>query len=222
VLWRDNNSSSKGVAERVAFEDFRSPEVNPECDIECRDVGMLNDLQAYIDAQDSDILIVLHQMGNHGPAYYKRYPSEFEKFTPTCKSEELSSCTDAEIGNSYDNAILYTDYFLSQVIALLKTNTPRFETAMLYIGDHGESLGENGLYLHGMPYMLAPVEQTAVPMIVWAGDSSDVDAGGSLAIKDGVNNHDGLAHTLLAMFEVDPGVIPLTQPLLLAFKHETD
>jgi lipid A ethanolaminephosphotransferase len=222
ILWRDNNSSSKGVADRVTFEDFRSPQVNPECDVECRDVGMLHDLQAYIDAQDGDILIVLHQMGNHGPAYYKRYPKDFEKFMPVCESEELSLCTDEQIGNSYDNAILYTDYFLAQVIALLKANTPRFETAMLYIGDHGESLGENGLYQHGMPYVLAPHEQTAVPMIVWAGESSDVDLGGSLTLRNTLNDHDALAPSLLALFEIASQEMPEKQPLLLAFKHDTD
>ena len=222
VLWRDNNSSSKGVADRIALEDFRSPDVNPECDIECRDVGMLHGLQTYIEAQSGDILIVLHQMGNHGPAYYKRYPEEFRKFVPECLSEELSDCTNEQIGNSYDNAILYTDYFLAQVIALLKANTPRFETAMLYIGDHGESLGENGLYLHGMPYALAPDEQTAVPMIVWAGESSDVDMLDSLGLRDTINSHDALSYSLLAMFEIDGATGSQEQPLLLAFKDETD
>ena len=114
-------------------------------------------------------------MGNHGPAYFKRYPKEFEKFKPACQTAELSECSDEEIGNAYDNAILYTDYFLSQVVQLLKQNEQKFEASMLYISDHGESLGENNLYLHGMPYMLAPSEQTDVPVIVWAGKTSDID-----------------------------------------------
>ena len=82
VLWRDNNSSSKGVADRVEYQDYKSRELNPVCDEECRDIGMLQGLQAYIDSRPKDVLIVLHQMGSHGPAYYKRYPPEFEKFTP--------------------------------------------------------------------------------------------------------------------------------------------
>ncbi len=206
ILWRDNNTGSKGVADRVQFEDFRLPEVNPVCDPECRDVGMLHGLQEFIDAQSGDILIVLHQMGNHGPAYYKRYPPEFERFTPACHSAEISECTDEEIGNAYDNAILYTDYFLSQVIAFLKANTPRFQTAMLYISDHGESLGENGLYLHGMPYMLAPPEQTLVPVIVWVGDNSDIDVHSVLVNENLQNSQDAVFQTLLTIYEVETGL----------------
>jgi lipid A ethanolaminephosphotransferase len=213
VLWRDNNSSSKGVADRVAYEDFRNPDVNTVCDSECRDVGMLPGLQEFIDAQNSDILIVLHQMGNHGPAYFKRYPPEFERFTPACQSEELADCSTIEIDNAYDNAVLYTDYFLSQVIALLKTNTPRFETAMLYVSDHGESLGEKGMYLHGLPYALAPAEQTEVPVIAWLGNSSDVDMESALQLKDASNSHDAVFQSLLALFEVESDLIANSLPL---------
>jgi len=202
VLWRDNNSSAKRVADRVQYEDFQVPETNPVCDVECRDVGMLHGLQEYIDKQPGDILIVLHQMGNHGPAYYKRYPAEFERFTPACHSAELSECTDDEITNAYDNAILYTDYFLEQVIALLKANTPRYETAMLYLSDHGESLGENGLYLHGMPYVLAPPEQIDIPLILWIGGSSDIYVPSVLANESRTNSQDAVFQTLLTLFEV--------------------
>lgn len=219
VLWRDNNSDSKGVATRVHFEDFRSPAVNPVCDIECRDIGMLQGLQGYIDDQAGDILIVLHQMGNHGPAYYKRYPPEFERFTPACHSAELSACSEQEINNAYDNAILYTDYFLSQVIALLKANTPQFETAMLYVSDHGESLGEKGLYLHGMPYLFAPKEQTEVPVIVWVGESSDVDFSSVLRARDEQNSHDAVSYSLLAAFEIEDALAS-TQLFFDVLEHD--
>ncbi len=170
VLWLDNNSSSKGVADRVTFEDFRTPERNPICDPECRDAGMLERLPTFIEQQgERDIVIVLHQMGNHGPAYYKRYPPEFEKFKPVCRSNELDQCSVEAINNAYDNAILYTDDFLARVIGLLKRYDDRYATAMWYISDHGESLGENGLYLHGLPYFLAPEAQTRVPSILWLG-----------------------------------------------------
>lgn len=202
VLWRDNNSDSKGVANRVTFQDFKSPTVNTNCDIECRDTGMLNGLQDYIDKQDGDILIVLHQMGSHGPAYFKRYPKAFEKFTPDCQTAELSKCSIEEINNAYDNTILYTDYFLSKVIMLLKDNTPAYKTSMLYVSDHGESLGENNLYLHGLPYMFAPKTQIHVPVIVWASESSDIDFVKSLALKDEKNSQDILFSTLLSIFEV--------------------
>lgn len=216
VLWRDNNSDSKGVSERVQTEDFRSKALNPVCDIECRDEGMLADLQDYIDQHpEGDLLIVLHQMGSHGPAYYKRYPAAFRQFTPTCDTAELENCTREEINNSYDNTILYTDYFLSRVINLLRTNDERFDTAMFYVSDHGESLGESGMYLHGAPYFIAPEAQTHVPMIMWFGDHYD-DA--SLAAMGGLRNaslsHDFVFHTLLGFFEIDSQVYQPDRDLL--------
>lgn len=207
ILWRDNNSNSKGVALRVAYEDYKDPNNNPICDVECRDEGMLEGLQEYIDSQkQGDILIVLHQMGNHGPAYYKRYPKHFEKFSPTCKTNQLEECTEEEINNAYDNAILYTDYFLSKVIKLLKQNTNRFESAMLYLSDHGESLGEKNLFLHGLPYAMAPETQKRIAAIMWFGDGFEID-------KDAIRNNaskeysqDNLFHTLLGLMEVDTSV----------------
>ncbi|KAF0190726.1 MAG: phosphoethanolamine transferase [Gammaproteobacteria bacterium] len=207
VLWRDNNSDSKGVASRVAYQDFQSPAVNPVCDTECRDEGMLAGLQDFIDRQHSDILIVLHQMGNHGPAYYKRYPAEFEHFKPACQSAELSQCSLEEINNAYDNAIRYTDRFLAQVVALLKANTAAFETAMLYVSDHGESLGEHGLYLHGLPYAMAPREQKHVPVLLWLGDSSDVEIASVIENTDQPTSQDAIFHSLLAIFEVNSSVL---------------
>jgi lipid A ethanolaminephosphotransferase len=197
VLWRDNNSSSKGVADRVEYQNFKSPELNSVCDIECRDIGMLDGLQGYIDDQEGSVLIVLHQMGNHGPAYYKRYPKDFEKFTPACQTSELSACDTSEIVNAYDNAILYTDYFINETISLLEENNTNFETAMFYIGDHGESLGKNGLYLHGMPYMLAPEEQTHVPLIAWFGSSSHVDMESTVKQSKKESSHDAFSFSLL-------------------------
>lgn len=206
ILWRDNNSSSKGVADRVTYENFRTAENNPICDIECRDVGMLAGLQEHIDAvKEKDILIVLHQMGNHGPAYYKRYPEEFGKFFPVCKNNQLDQCSQEEIVNAYDNAIIYTDYFLSRVIDLLKQNSARFETSMIYASDHGESLGENGLYLHGLPYMLAPKTQTHVPAILWFGDNYNNDELNREVISSKLNqpmSHDNLFHTLMSIMEL--------------------
>ena len=205
VLWRDNNSSSKGVAERVTYQNFKSHEQNTMCeDGECRDEGMLEGLQSYIDAQSGDILIVLHQMGNHGPAYYKRYPKSFKRFVPVCQTNDLGSCTREEIHNAYDNAILYTDYFLSKVIALLKANDHRFETAMFYVSDHGESLGEYGLYLHGAPYMFAPDAQKHVPAVMWLGDGIKHDVRiDTLAERSKLRwSHDNIFATLLGLFEI--------------------
>ncbi|MFA9372810.1 MAG: phosphoethanolamine transferase [Poseidonibacter sp.] len=209
ILWRDNNSDSKGVALRVDFEDFRTNKLNTKCDIECRDEGMLVGLEDYIKKhKGEDILIVLHQMGNHGPAYYKRYPKEFEKFTPVCKTNQLEDCTQEEVSNAYDNAILYTDYFLSEVIKFLKPYSKDYETAMLYMSDHGESLGENGLYLHGLPYFMAPDEQKHIGSIMWFGDSmkKDIDMKKVALLKENEFSQDNLFHTLLGLFEVDSSV----------------
>ncbi|HQW21570.1 MAG TPA: phosphoethanolamine--lipid A transferase [Rhodocyclaceae bacterium] len=204
VLWMDNNSDSKGVAIRVPYQSFKSPERNPLCDGECRDEGMLVQLQDYIDSHPKgDIFIVLHQMGNHGPAYFKRYPSEFEKFRPVCQSNDLSRCSDEEIGNAYDNAILYTDYFLGKTIELLKRNDHNFETALFYLSDHGESLGEKGIYLHGLPKAIAPDSQTHVPAVIWLGSGfDDVDIPALMKKRDGRFTHDNMAHTVLGLMEI--------------------
>lgn len=204
VLWRDNNSSSKHVADRVTYEPYLDPDRNPVCDIECRDEGMLVGLQDYIDAHPAgDILIVVHQMGNHGPAYYKRYPASFEKFKPVCKTNDLGACSQQEIVNAYDNAILYTDYVLSRVIRLLKRNDDAFETAMFYVSDHGESLGESGIYLHGLPWLFAPDEQKHVAAVMWFGRNFDREP---IAKMDQRRNerlsHDNIFHTLLGLFEL--------------------
>lgn len=204
VLWRDNNSDSKGVATRMKYEDFKSPTLNPECAGECRDIGMLSGLDAYIQSRKGkDILIVLHQMGNHGPEYYRRYPKEFERFKPMCMTGELRDCSQEEIDNSYDNAILYTDYFLSETINFLKKYDGDYATAMLYVSDHGESLGEHGFYLHAAPYMIAPKEQTHVPAIVWMGKHFDYKLDQLMPYKDYPLSHDDVFCTLLVAFELN-------------------
>ena len=205
ILWLDNNSSSKGVSDRIPYQNYKSPDTNPVCDIECRDVGMLSRLQTYINNhQRGDIFIVLHQKGNHGPAYYKRYPLKFERFTPVCRTSQLEDCSKEEISNAYDNAILYTDYFLSRVIRLLKQNNKHFETAMFYVSDHGESLGENRLYLHGLPNYIAPDTQRHIPAIVWFGKNfDDVDTRELLRKRNNKYTHDNIFHTVLGFMEIE-------------------
>ena len=196
VLWRDNNSDSKGVALRVPYQNYKSSKNNTICDEECRDEGMLVGLDRYIEEKKGkDILIVLHQMGNHGPAYYKRYTKEFEKFKPTCKTNQLEQCSKEEISNAYDNAILYTDYFLSKTINFLKRYDKTYTTAMIYMSDHGESLGESGIYLHGLPYFMAPDAQTHIGALMWFGEEVNKNI-------DKRYTHDNLFHTLLGLFEV--------------------
>lgn len=222
ILWRDNNSDSKGVALRVAYEDYKTDKTNTICNPECRDEGMLVGLQEHIDqAREKDVVIVLHQMGNHGPAYYKRYPPEFEVFKPVCKTSELSDCSNEEISNAYDNAILYTDYFLAKTIDLLKQNSKKFSTALFYISDHGESLGENGIYLHSMPYMIAPAAQVEVPMIMWLGgelhEQTDYEK-----LRKNINNpysHDNIFHTVLGLMEIESSAYNEKMDILYGIQH---
>ena len=204
ILWRDNNSDSKGVATRMQYEDFKSPTFNPVCHGECRDIGMLSGLDEYIQSKKGkDILIVLHQMGNHGPEYYRRYPKEFEKFKPMCMTGDIRNCTQEEVDNSYDNAILYTDYFLSEVINFLKKYDDQYETAMLYVSDHGESLGEHGFYLHAAPYLIAPKEQTHVPAILWLGKHFDYNMNQVKPYIDYPLSHDDVFCSLMVAYEME-------------------
>jgi len=209
VIWLENNTGAKGIANRLDFKNFTSSSVNTICDIECRDEGMLSDLGVFIETRtDKDILIVLHSMGSHGPAYYKRYPQAFEVFTPTCQTNQLYECSDEEINNAYDNSIIYTDYFLSKVIAFLKNNSNHYASAMLYVSDHGESLGENGIYLHGLPYTLAPKEQTQVSAILWFNEAMSAMHDWNLIEEksDTLLSHDNLSHTLLRLMGVETDV----------------
>lgn len=206
LLWRDNNSDSKGVADRITYEDFRAPEKNPVCDVECRDRGMLAGLQEYIDqAKQKDVFIVLHQMGNHGPAYFNRYPKSHERFRPACPTNQLENCSAEEIRNAYDNAIAYTDEFLGEVIGLLKKNAGRFETAMIYMSDHGESLGERGVYLHGLPYLIAPDEQKRPAAALWLSEAAQrrIDIARLRRRAETRLSHDNLFHSVLGLLEVE-------------------
>ncbi|MGM8939106.1 phosphoethanolamine transferase [Psychrobacter glaciei] len=204
VIWRDNNSSSKGVADRVVFEDYKTPDKNPNCDSECRDIGMLDgfDKMVKLDSSQKDTLVILHQMGNHGPAYYKRYPKTFEKFQPVCMTNELSKCDAQSVINSYDNAIGYTDYFLNNVIETLKPYQQDYEVVMVYISDHGESLGENNIYLHGLPYSIAPNAQKQVPLIVWSPASNRISSESLTSMSTQPVSHDFITPTLLSFFDI--------------------
>jgi len=199
ILWIDNNSDPKGVMDRLSYIDYK----NSKCNGECRDIGMLKFLPQFIDKnRNKDILIVLHQMGNHGPAYYKRYPKEFEKFTPVCKTNQLEKCSKDEINNAYDNALLYTDYFLNSTIEFLK-KYPQYQRAMLYISDHGESLGENGIYLHGMPYFIAPKAQKHVGAMAWfSKDFKGANIAKLKANKDKEYSQDNLFSTILGLLDI--------------------
>lgn len=204
VLWRDNNSSSKGVADRVTYEDYRGKLNSVHTDGEARDTGMLVGLGKYLNKNSNrDNIIILHSMGSHGPAYYKRYPRRFAKFKPECKSNQLSSCGREKIDNAYDDTVLYSDYFLDQTIKFLKRYEKDHIVALIYFGDHGESLGEGGIYLHGMPYFMAPKEQKHVASIVWVGSSAKMKFIDTKRISsDKKYSQDYIFHTILGFFQV--------------------
>lgn len=207
VLWRDNNSGCKGVCDRVKQENVVHLNMPELCnDKECFDEVLLNNLQQILSTSDHDLFIVLHQKGSHGPAYYQRVPKAFEKFTPVCQTTELQDCPQQEITNAYDNTILYTDYVLDKVIGFLKAQSEQTNTAMIYVSDHGESLGEKNMYLHGAPYFMAPDEQTHVPMLMWLSDSfvSDyqIDRSCLVAKTDSALSHDNLFHSVLGMLNI--------------------
>lgn len=214
VLWRDNNSGCKGVCDRVRYEDLsRAVAGNPFCSGgECYDERLLERLPQIIRESKNDLVVVLHQKGSHGPAYWKRYPEGFGKWTPICRTANLEQCPTADIVAAYDNTILYTDYFLSKTIDVLRRAGAETgdDTALLYFSDHGESLGENNLYLHGAPYIIAPAEQRHVPFMLWLSDGYlarfHID-GKCLAARAGqAFSHDNVFHSVLGMLNVSTAV----------------
>ncbi|WP_286088924.1 phosphoethanolamine--lipid A transferase [Pseudomonas sp. MWU13-3659] len=211
VLWRDNNSGCKGACDRVPTEDLSHADVAQVCSKgECFDEVLLSGLQGYLDQRSDTTVVVLHMKGSHGPAYYKRYPAAFERFTPVCKDNQLDQCEEQTIRNAYDNSVLYSDHVLGQVIDLLKGNAARFDSAMLYVSDHGESLGEKGVFLHGLPYAMAPKEQTHVPMVLWMSPQLAARRGLSLTCMEqrtGAElSHDNLFHSVLGLMDVQTSV----------------
>ena len=210
VIWRDNNSGCKGVCDRVRFEDMSQPVAgNPLCNTEeCYDERLLEGLPDLIRNASKDLVIVLHQKGSHGPAYWKRYPAEFNKFGPVCQTNELEQCSRESITAAYDNTILYTDYFLYKTINVLKS--AGVPASMLYFSDHGESLGEKNMYLHGAPYIFAPDEQRKVPMMLWMSDSFSqrfhVDRSCLAARSSQAFSHDNVFHSTLGMLNVNTAV----------------
>ncbi|WP_085605588.1 MULTISPECIES: phosphoethanolamine transferase [unclassified Pseudomonas] len=211
VIWRDNQSGCKGTCDRVTLQDVSNLKDPALCaNSECRDEILLQGLQSFIDHLDKDTMLVLHQMGSHGPEYFKRYPKEYERFTPVCESNALNNCSRESIVNGYDNTLVYTDHVLSSLIDVLRSNQDKVDTAMLYLSDHGESLGEYNLFLHGTPYMLAPEQQKHVAMLAWFSDSYQksysVDTHCLQMSRDKPLSQDNLFHSMLGLLEVQSKV----------------
>lgn len=207
VEWRDNNAGCKGVCARVSQISYRDNRADPSCiDSYCYDEVMLTDLPARLRKIKRDTVIVFHQIGSHGPAYAKRYPPELGRFKPACRSNRLHECTAQEVVNAYDNTIAYTDRVLARQIGMLREASQQVDGALLYVSDHGESLGEQSIYLHGMPYTFAPWVQKHVPMLLWASPQYQARVGLRLqcvrARAHRALSHDNLYHTVLGLTEV--------------------
>ncbi len=216
VLWLDNQAGCKGLCDRVPHADAASaaPAGTPPpaalCPAgECFDLALLHDLDARLAAlpaerRERGVLLVLHQMGSHGPAYFKRSPPERKPFEPECTTAVLQQCTLASINNAYDNSIAYTDHVLARTIGWLQQQATHYDPLLLYVSDHGESLGENNIYLHGLPYAFAPREQKHVPMIAWAGPASwrAVDIACLRRHRDAALSHDNLFHSVLGALDL--------------------
>ncbi len=210
VLWLDNQAGCKSLCERVPNAFARDAVAGAPplpaglCDgDECLDAALLHNLDARLaalpaDARERGVLLVLHQMGSHGPAYFKRSPPERKPFQPECTTSVLQQCEHAALINAYDNSIAYTDHVLAQAIEWLRTHQTRYATTLLYVSDHGESLGENNLYLHGLPYAFAPIEQTHVPMLWWNGAQPAC----ARAPLDAALTHDHLFHSVLGILGI--------------------
>ncbi|NTX68186.1 phosphoethanolamine transferase EptA [Lelliottia amnigena] len=168
VLWRENDGGCKGACNRVPHTDMTQWKL----DQFCKDKSCIDDVNFYrldnvLDGLKQDTVLVIHLMGSHGPAYYQRYPQAYRRFTPTCDTNQIQDCDHQALINTYDNTILYTDSVLGKTIDTLKARQATMNTALIYLSDHGESLGENGVYLHGTPYLLAPEQQTHIPFMFW-------------------------------------------------------
>ncbi len=210
VNWRDNQSGCKGVCDGLPQEDVMS--LNPPglCqEGRCMDEGLLAGLDARLQAlagKSGTQLLVLHMLGNHGPSYFRRYPPAFARFTPACEFDDLQKCSRDQIVNAYDNALLYTDHVLASLVAKLKAASGTLDSAVLFVSDHGESLGENNLYLHGLPYAIAPDLQKRVPMLMWfsagAPQAMRLDLACLQRRAKEPALHDHLFHTLLAALDV--------------------
>lgn len=212
VMWLDNQSGCKGICSRVPHENTVPGSHPAFCSTdECLDGVLLPMLQDRLEKLDParrarGTVVVLHQMGSHGPGYHRRSPGSAKRFVPECATNNLQNCSREEVRNAYDNSILYTDEFLGSVIEWLEAKQSAFSTAMLYVSDHGESLGEHGLYLHGLPYAIAPDVQKQVPWISWFSPTFSSWAGLNIECVRSRSrvaaSHDNYFHSVLGLMHV--------------------
>lgn len=93
--------------------------------------------------QNNNKLIIMHTIGSHW-YYNNHYTKDFERFKPVTQSKIVTQNATQELINSYDNTVIYTDFFLDSVIETLTSKN----AILIFLSDHGEALGEDGLWLH--------------------------------------------------------------------------
>ncbi|WP_246047007.1 phosphoethanolamine transferase [Colwellia ponticola] len=227
VLWiSNNNGSCKGVCTRVKTQQIDTNKSNPLCDGEyCYDEALLKPLREKLgNLTQENTLIVLHMIGSHGPTYFKRYPKDKRVFTPDCQRSDIQNCSEEQLVNTYDNTIAYTDLVLSKIINQLSqlADKENIETSLLYISDHGESLGESGVYLHGLPYAFAPTEQTHIPMLYWTDPmQTDFDLGCLSSLAKSPITHDNVFDTLLSIMSVKTKVYDIEKDPFIQCKSQS-
>lgn len=209
VHWFGNNTDCKGVCRSVPERRVDRRRHADACIGEhpCLDGALFDDFYLSLDGIDRDRFTVIHTLGSHGPGYHLRYPAAFERFTPACREVDFDRCTRDEIINAYDNTLLYDDHLLATTIDRLKALQDRVDTALVYVSDHGESLGERGVFLHALPYAIAPDTQTHVPMVFWASEGFRESLGLDLACVRSAAlqpaSHDHLFHSLLGLLRIE-------------------
>lgn len=207
VVWVDNQSGCKGTCEGVAV---RKPAVR-EADCpkgECFDSVLLAELEADLSrglSSERPTVLFYHMMGQHGPAYSARSPEADKAWLPECRDADLGACSRESIRNAYDNGVKHTDRVLAGLIRMLQARTD-IDSAFIFASDHGESLGEQGLFLHGAPLLMAPSVQTEVPMVFWLSEGWEKTFGVSRAslarAAAGRVTHEHLFSTVLGLLGI--------------------
>lgn len=208
LFWIENDGGDKNVAKNIDKIEIDRSRVDEQCNGQtCYDMAMLENFEKNIDKMQGNRMLLMHLIGSHGPTYFQRYPQNKKVFQPDCPRADIENCTVEQIINTYDNTILYTDYVIAQTIEKLKTLEDKYNTALIYISDHGESLGENGLFLHGMPYGLAPEYQTQVPMMFWTSPGFEREKSlNTTCLRNNaqqkIYSQDNLFHSMLGIMDI--------------------
>ncbi|MFM5806765.1 phosphoethanolamine transferase [Aeromonas veronii] len=212
VLWKENDGGCKGVCRNVPTIEILPKSYPALCQGEsCYDEVLLEGLDQQIAEMKGNKLVAFHLMGSHGPTYFRRYPASERVFMPDCPRSDIENCSNEELVNTYDNTIRYTDKVVGLLIDKLKSLESQYDVGLVYLSDHGESLGAMGLYLHGTPYKFAPDDQTRVPLLTWFSPQLQADRQldmGCLAAEASSQrfSHDNLFHSMLGIMDVQTSV----------------